>query len=160
MIRVATRISSLALLSMSAALAIPAGAKAAETLPLLPNSAAAATPLQLSDGDKARYNAIFAALRDQKWSDAKAMILALDPQDAVRPLALSELYLAKGSPRVELFDLLDLVNKAAWRRSAARPSCPICRRSRSWYGWAQHPAANMSAAARRTSWPRACRPRS
>ena len=114
MIRVATRISSLALLSMSAALAIPASAKAAETLPTLPTSSTAGTPLQLSDGDKARYNAIFAALRDQKWSDAKAMILALDPQDAVRPLALSELYLAKGSPRVELFDLLDLVNKAAW----------------------------------------------
>jgi soluble lytic murein transglycosylase len=113
-IRVATRISSLALLSMSAALAIPAGAKAAETLPILPTSSTAGTPLQLSDGDKARYNAIFAVLRDQKWSDAKAMILALDPQDAVRPLALSELYLAKGSPRVELFDLLDLVNKAAW----------------------------------------------
>lgn len=48
MIRVATRISSLALLSMSAALAIPAGAKAAETLPTLPTSSTAGTPLQLS----------------------------------------------------------------------------------------------------------------
>ena len=87
MIRVATRISSLALLSMSAALAIPAGAKAAETLPILPTSSTANTPLQLSDGDKARYNAIFAALRDQKWSDAKAMILAaFAPLSALTPV--------------------------------------------------------------------------
>lgn len=72
------------------------------------------SPLQIADGDKARYRAIFSALKAQQWADAKAMIAALDPQDAVRPVALSELYLAKGSPKVELFELLDIVNKAPW----------------------------------------------
>jgi soluble lytic murein transglycosylase-like protein len=87
----------------------------ADTAPVLPTlSTADTSPLQISDGDKARYRAIFTAISAQQWNDAKAMIAALDSQDAVRPLALSELYLAKGSPRVELFDLLDLVNKAAW----------------------------------------------
>ncbi|WHO37142.1 lytic transglycosylase domain-containing protein [Sphingobium sp. AP49] len=114
MIRAATRLSCLALTSLAAALGAPAHAETANTLPQIPTSAAPASPLHLSDGDKARYSAIFAALRDQKWPDAKAMIVALDAQDALRPMALSELYLAKGSPRVELFELLDLINKAPW----------------------------------------------
>src|SRR3546814_3905729 len=37
--------------------------------------------LRLNDADKGRYGAIYAALRDQKWMDAKAMIGALDAQD-------------------------------------------------------------------------------
>jgi soluble lytic murein transglycosylase-like protein len=101
-----------ALISMGLAATAPA---VADTAPVLPTfSTADTSPLQISDGDKARYRAIFTAISAQQWNDAKAMIAALDSQDAVRPLALSELYLAKGSPRVELFDLLDLVNKAAW----------------------------------------------
>ncbi|WP_311269717.1 lytic transglycosylase domain-containing protein [Sphingobium sp. WCS2017Hpa-17] len=112
MIRAATQISRLALIAMGLAATLPAKA---ETTPVLPSALPVeASPLQLSDGDKARYRAIFSAIAAQQWNDAKAMIAALDSQDAVRPLALSELYLAKGSPKVELFDLLDLVNKAAW----------------------------------------------
>lgn len=68
----------------------------------------------LNDGDKARYAAIYAALKAEKWTDARAMITALDAQDAVRPLALSDLLLAKNSPRADLFELLDLINKAPW----------------------------------------------
>lgn len=112
MIRVLTRSSCLALAAMGALAALPASAD---------TTSAAAIPaslsrsiLDVSDGDKARYAAIFAALSDQKWADAKAMILALGPDDPVRPVALAQLYLAKDSPRVELFDLLDLINKAAW----------------------------------------------
>ena len=112
MIRAATQISRLALVAMGLCAALPARA---ETAPILPTTLATqASPLQLGDGDKARYRAIFTAIQAQQWVDAKAMVAALDPQDAVRPLALSEIYLAKGSPKVELFDLLDLVNKAAW----------------------------------------------
>lgn len=114
MTRAATRLSCLALLAMGAAAALPASAETTGTLPPVSAALVSNSPLVLSDGDKARYRSIFVALRDQKWSDARAMIDALDAQDAMRPLALSELYLAKGSPRVELFDLLDLVNKAAW----------------------------------------------
>ncbi|WP_416464149.1 lytic transglycosylase domain-containing protein [Sphingomonas sp. VDB2] len=111
MIRAATQISRFALIAMGLAAALPASA---ETAPVLPTLSTESSPLQLSDGDKARYRALFAAIQAQQWTDAKAMVAALDPQDAVRPLALSEIYLAKGSPRVELFDLLDLINKAAW----------------------------------------------
>lgn len=114
MIRAATHLSRLALLAAGLAAAAPALADTISTD--LPPTAinADASPLLLSDGDKARYRAIFTALAAQQWTDAKAMIAALDPQDAVRPVALSELFLAKGSPKVELFDLLDLVNKAPW----------------------------------------------
>lgn len=111
MIRAATQISRLAIIAMGLATALPASA---DTAPVLPTLSTETSPLILSDGDKARYRALFSAIQAQQWTDAKAMIAALDPQDAVRPLALSEIYLAKGSPRVELFDLLDLVNKAAW----------------------------------------------
>ncbi|BBD97256.1 lytic murein transglycosylase [Sphingobium amiense] len=101
-------------LALAAGLAASTPARA-ETVAALPDIASAdASPLQLADGDKTRYRAIFSALQAQQWTDAKAMIAALDPQDALRPVALSELYLAKGSPRVELFDLLDLINKAPW----------------------------------------------
>ena len=74
--------------------------------------------LSINDADKGRYSAIYAALANQSWVDAKAMILALDPQDPMRSVALSDLYVAKDSPRVELFDVLDLVNKAAWLPNA------------------------------------------
>lgn len=114
MIRAATRFSRPALLGLAMAATLPAHAENTETLPSLPAVSAPTSPLQISDADKGRYGAIFAALKAEKWADAKAMILALDEKDAVRSLALSELYLAKNSPRVELFDLLDLVSKAAW----------------------------------------------
>ncbi|NWK98217.1 lytic murein transglycosylase [Sphingobium lactosutens] len=114
MIRAATRLSCLALMALGTAAVTQAAAETAETLPGLPIMKSDESPLDLSDGDKARYNAIFTALRAEKWADATAMIQALDAQDAVRPVALSELYLARNSPRVELFALLDLVNKAPW----------------------------------------------
>ncbi|MBH2000460.1 MAG: lytic transglycosylase domain-containing protein [Sphingomonadaceae bacterium] len=114
MIRVVTRLSRLALLAMGVAMPVAAMAETANTLPSFPIMTSDSSPLALGDGDKGRYRAIFSALRDQKWADAKAMTIALDTQDPMRALALSELYLAKGSPKVELFELLDLVNKAAW----------------------------------------------
>ena len=116
MIRALTRSSCLALAAMSAAAAMPAKADNA------PSSAAFRSDfkstLSINDADKARYSAIYAALSGQSWADAKAMILALDPQDPMRFVALSDLYVAKDSPRVELFDVLDLVNKAAWLPNA------------------------------------------
>ncbi|HAF40803.1 MAG TPA: lytic murein transglycosylase [Sphingobium sp.] len=114
MIRAATRLSMLAMLAMGTAAVTQAAAETAETLPALPSLKSDASPLDLSDGDKARYNAVFAALRAEKWADARAMIQTLDTQDAMRSVALAELYLARNSPRVELFDLLDLVNRAPW----------------------------------------------
>ena len=112
MIRAATQMSSLALMAMGLAATLPARAETAPISPAI--TAAPASPLQIGDGAKASYRAIFTALQGQQWAEARTLINALDAQDAVRPLALSELYLAKGSPKVELFDLLDLINKAAW----------------------------------------------
>ncbi|KFG88699.1 Lytic murein transglycosylase [Sphingobium herbicidovorans NBRC 16415] len=117
MICAVIRSSCLAVAAISAAAATPAQADSVASVPAT-FATGAQSPLQVNDGDKARYNAIFAALSDQKWSEAKAMILSLDGQDPVRPVALSELYLAKDSPRVELFDLLDLINKSSWLPSA------------------------------------------
>lgn len=123
MIRAATRLSNLALLSLGLTTALitatPAAADNSVPLPAVPLPNAVAngatiSPLTLSDSEKARYRSIFGAINAQQWGDAKAQILALDAQDSMRPLALSELYLAKGSPRVELFDLLDIINKAPW----------------------------------------------
>lgn len=74
----------------------------------------AVQPLKGTDA----YRAIFAALRAANWPEVKTRALMLDANDPVRSLALAELYTAKGSPRVELFDLLDLLNKASWLPNA------------------------------------------
>ncbi len=116
MIRALTRSSFLALAAMSAAAAMPAKADNVPSTAALRSDFNSA--LAVDDADKARYSAIYAALSDQRWTDAKAMILALDQQDPMRSVALSDLYVAKDSPRVELFDVLDLVNKAAWLPNA------------------------------------------
>ncbi|AMK17966.1 MULTISPECIES: lytic transglycosylase domain-containing protein [Sphingobium] len=117
MICAVIRSSCLAVAAISATAATPAQADSVTSVPAT-FATGAQSPLQINDGEKARYNAIFAALSDQKWTEAKAMILSLDGQDPVRPVALSELYLAKDSPRVELFDLLELINKSSWLPSA------------------------------------------
>lgn len=63
---------------------------------------------------KDAYRAFFGALRAENWGEAKARALSMDRDDPVRALALSELYTARNSPRVELFDLLELLNQASW----------------------------------------------
>lgn len=78
-------------------------------------------PEQLSDSEQARYRAIFAAIRNQQWVEAKAMLQATD-DTVLRPVAQAELYLAKNSPKAELFDLLDLLNQAPALPQAERLS--------------------------------------
>ncbi|MBO9671441.1 MAG: lytic transglycosylase domain-containing protein [Sphingobium sp.] len=68
----------------------------------------------LDDDSASRYRAIFDQIDGKKWLDAKIGIIALDESDSMRPYLLARLYLAKDSPRVELFDLLDLINKAPY----------------------------------------------
>lgn len=116
MIRALTRSSFLAVAALSAAAAIPA--KADDGSSSAAFRSASNPHLSIDDADKERYSAIYAALSAQRWVDARAMILALDQQDPMRSVALSDLYVAKESPRVELFDVLDLVNKAAWLPNA------------------------------------------
>lgn len=105
---------SLLSLALPFALALATPAAQAETANLAVPASEPGGPLSIGANDRARYAAIFAALRGQRWDEAKSLIQALDENDAMRPLALSELYLAKGSPKVELFDLLAIINKAPW----------------------------------------------
>src|SRR3546814_2981809 len=54
------------------------------------------------------YTTLF---RSEQWTEAKNLI-ELGDDDILRPVALAELYLARNSPKVELFDLLKLLNTA------------------------------------------------
>ncbi|CAN5310626.1 lytic transglycosylase domain-containing protein [soil metagenome] len=75
---------------------------------------ASGVPAQLGENDRARDRAIFAAIKSQRWVDARALMQGMDEKDALRPVALSEIYLGKNSPKAELFDLLSLLNTASW----------------------------------------------
>ena len=91
------------MLACGAACVVPAAAA-----PLRQGSAV--TPPSLDE--RSRYSSIFGLIADQKWTEATAAVQALDAADSMRPYLQAEIFLAKGSPRVELFDLLDLLNKA------------------------------------------------
>lgn len=93
---------------------MPALAVPNESVQITPRRQFEDLPQQLSDSDRGRYQALFSAIRNAQWSDAKARIAALDESDPLRAFARAELYLSKDSPRVELFDLLDLMAKAPW----------------------------------------------
>jgi soluble lytic murein transglycosylase len=98
----------------ASALALHIGVAHADPTLVPPQSSAdaqnAVSPLSVQD----TYRALFAALRSSNWDEAKTRIGALDKDDPVRAVALAELYTAKNSPKVELFDLLDLLNRASW----------------------------------------------
>ena len=94
--------------------ALHSGAAFAEPTSVPPVDSSAAQDAVKPLSGKDAYRAIFAALRASNWSEARMRITALDNNDPVRAVALSELYTARNSPKVELFDLLDLLNKASW----------------------------------------------
>ncbi|MPT46904.1 MAG: lytic transglycosylase domain-containing protein [Sphingobium sp.] len=96
--------------------ALSSGAALAETPSSLDtpvDSSSAAQAVQPLRGKDA-YRALFGSLRAGNWAEVKSRAAALDKDDPVRAVALSEFYTAKDSPRVELFDLLDLLNTASW----------------------------------------------
>ncbi|WP_083276827.1 lytic transglycosylase domain-containing protein [Sphingobium phenoxybenzoativorans] len=86
-------------------------AAAAETTPAGRENA---VPAQLSETDAVRARSIFSAIRGGRWTEAKALVAAMGEKDPLRPVVLSEIYLGKNSPRVELFDLLALLNNSNW----------------------------------------------
>jgi soluble lytic murein transglycosylase-like protein len=97
--------------------AVPALAASTDMAGIATRTAANQTsdaPTQLGENDRARDRAIFAAIKSQRWADAKALVQGMDEKDPLRPVALSEIYLGKNSPRAELFDLLSLLNTASW----------------------------------------------
>ncbi len=90
------------------AIALSAASVAAPAALASPSAAAMALP------DRDAYRGILARLDASDWAGAKAAILALDSSDPMRPHMQAELYLAKDSPRVELFEILDLLHNAPW----------------------------------------------
>lgn len=103
-----------AALSSATALANPTGIRAEQ-------ASGFDAPAQLSESDRARYRSVFSAIRAGQWAEAKALI-GSTPGDLLRPVALSEFYLAKNSPKAELFDLLNLLNQAPSLPQAERIS--------------------------------------
>ena len=64
-------------------------------------AASLAAPAQLDQQARAHYSAVFAAIERKDWAGAEAL-LAQQPDGLLHDVAQAELYLAAGSPRVEL----------------------------------------------------------
>lgn len=96
------------------ALALPAAAHAAdETAPVEHDKRGNSdgVPAQLDGSERDSYRAVFAAIREQRWADAQLRLDAMRP-GLLHATARAELYLAKGSPRVELPQLIALLGEA------------------------------------------------
>lgn len=65
-------------------------------------------PRQLDDSQREGYRAVFAAIRAERWDDARIQLDSMKP-GLLHAIAKSELYTAKNSPRVELGPLLALL---------------------------------------------------
>jgi len=98
-----------------------------------------AIPRQLSPAEREGYRRVFASIRAADWSAAAARLDAM-PEGLLHSFARAELYLAKGSPKVELDSLLALIGKASdlpqmsrlaqlarARGAAALPELPVAR---------------------------------
>ncbi|MCW3836706.1 lytic transglycosylase domain-containing protein [Sphingomonas canadensis] len=90
---------------------------------------ASAVPAAMRDGDgvpdqltaeqRTAYRAIFAAIRGQRWDEARARLDAMKA-GPLHAFARAELYTAKGSPRVELDPLVVLLREAPELPQAAQ----------------------------------------
>lgn len=84
-----------------------------------PHAAAAATPSPLSASERSSYREIFAAIRSGDWAGAAARLNAAG-DGPLHDVARAELYLAKGSPHVELEQILPLLARAPEMPKAAQ----------------------------------------
>ncbi len=86
------------------------------------HAAGRAAPDQLSGPDRAYYGAVFGAIERQDWAGAEAL-LAQRGDGLLHPMARAELYVAAGSPRVELPQI------EAWLgRGRTLPQAPLLAR--------------------------------
>lgn len=92
-------------LLLAAAIALPSAPALAD------GPAPAAAPSGLSDSQRSAYRDILAAIRAGDWLGA-ATRLDTTPEGPLHNALRAELYLARGSPRVELEPLVALVNRA------------------------------------------------
>jgi len=94
-------------LLLAAALALPATAAVAD------DTARSSVSLSggLSSEQRQGYREIFAAIRANDWPGASAKLAAL-PEGPLHNVARAELFTARGSPKVELPELLSLLQRA------------------------------------------------
>ncbi|TMJ14434.1 MAG: lytic transglycosylase domain-containing protein [Alphaproteobacteria bacterium] len=98
-------------LLLAAALALPGAPAMAMDDDSGRSAERAEPPRQLNEGERAEYRAIFQAIHDGRWTDASARLDAL-PDGVLKNVALAEMYLAPGSPRVEKEPILALLERA------------------------------------------------
>ena len=68
-------------------------------------------PAQLDSGQREGYRAVFKAIHEQRWADAQIQLTAMKP-GPLHSIAAAELYLAKGSPKVDNDPLLAVLANA------------------------------------------------
>lgn len=99
------------LLFATLALAAPLAAHAEDRGVERSSSREAGVPSQLDDTQRAGYRAAFAAIRESRWTDAQIALDSMKP-GPLHAIARAELYLAKGSPKVELPQIMALLAEA------------------------------------------------
>ena len=95
----------------AALIALPIPALAAAPAAEVRTAPAARIPAQLDAGQREGYAAVFAAIREERWTDAQIGLDAMKP-GPLHAVARAQLYTAKGSPKVEADQLLALLNEA------------------------------------------------
>jgi hypothetical protein len=99
-------------LLLAAALALPvAPAAAADDAGAGRSARRAAPPSVLGEAQRSSYREVFAAIRASDWTGAAARLDGME-DGPLHAIARAELYLAKGSPKVEMEPLLALIAKA------------------------------------------------
>jgi soluble lytic murein transglycosylase len=91
-------------LLLAAALILPAA-------PALADAGAGPAPSELSANERSSYREIFAAIRSGDWLGAATKLDSMR-DSPMSHIARAELYLAKGSPRAELDQLMALLSQA------------------------------------------------
>jgi soluble lytic murein transglycosylase-like protein len=97
-------------------MAAPAAPISAAEIPLAATSAISnvstnAIPAQLKSAERDQYRAAFASIRSGNWADAAQRLDGL-PDGLLTAFARAELYLAKGSPKTSLDQMVALLNRA------------------------------------------------
>jgi soluble lytic murein transglycosylase len=95
-------------LLLAATLAFPAAPALADDVA---GARSTAAPTELSASERSAYREIFSAIRRGDWVTAQARLEGVE-ESPLRHAARAELYLGKGSPKVELDPLLSLIEKA------------------------------------------------
>ena len=89
---------------------VAAAPATAQNMPMQTSLAANFAP-QLGPNARQRYKDIFVAIREGRWEDAQANLDDM-PFGPLHDVARAELFLAKGSPKVEAEQLLELLERS------------------------------------------------